>query len=334
MYKRWALGSITVVFAVALGLSGCGNSPIAVVNGVRITESEFNERLIRNAGRETLQDMINRQLVKQMAEEAKITVSDEDLNKEVEQIKAQIPPQEFQRVLTARNTTEEEWREALKLEMIRHKLERKDVKYADKDLKEFFERFKDRYAVPTLVSISEIVVGSKEDAEEVLAELKKDKGKFADLARTYSQAPYTRANGGKRPPDMPLERVTPEPVKDAVAEMSVGEISSPIAAVGQWYIIKLDDKKAARKADWEKDKDRVKADYEGQNATPISRLIEEYVRQADVQIVDPRFQDLKEQYTPVPEKQPQFGPQAPQSGGEQPSKETPAEPPAEGDDSQ
>jgi len=116
LYKRWLLGS--VILAVVVGIAGCGNSPVAVVNGVRITESEFNKRLVRNFGRDTLSDMIDRQLIKQMAEEEGLTVSEEDLNKEIEETKKQFPTeQDFIRWLASRNMSEEEWREALKMAM-------------------------------------------------------------------------------------------------------------------------------------------------------------------------------------------------------------------------
>jgi len=316
-----------------MGLGGCGNSPVAIVNGVRITEGEFEKRLVRSYGRDTLREMIDRQLIKQMADEAGITVTEEELQKEIEATKKQFPsPEQFQRWLDSTDMTEDEWGEALKMAMVTRKLALKDVKYDDAALKAFFEQHKDRYALPVRVSISEIVVGSEKDAEDVLAQLKKEPDKFADLARLYSQAPYTRARGGKRPEDMPLERITPEAMRKAAAELEIGKISVPMAAEGQWYIIKVDQRKPAREASWEQDKDRVKRDYEATSATPLGQLLQDAMNNADVQIVDPQFQELNEIYTPVPEKMPEFGPQGPQ--GERAPEQKPAEgtqPPAEGE---
>ncbi len=322
MYKQ-RLAAIIIV-GVVIGLAGCSNSPVAIVNGVRITQGEFNSRLVQNYGRDTLREMIDRQLIKQMADEAGITVTDEELDKEVEQTKAQFPsPEQFQRWLESRDMNEDEWREALKIAIVARKLALKDVKYDEAELKAFFEQHKDRYALPTRVSISEIVVGTKKEAEEVLAQLKKEPAKFADLARVYSQAPYTRARGGKRPENMPLERVTPEAIRKAAAELAIGQISAPIAGEGQWYIIKIDQRQPARKASWQKDKDRVKRDYEAANAKPLGQLLQDAVKKADVQIVDPRFQALNEIYTPVPEKIPTFGPHGPE--GEKGAQKKPAE---------
>jgi len=320
LYKRWLLGS--VILAVVVGIAGCGNSPVAVVNGVRITESEFNKRLVRNFGRDTLSDMIDRQLIKQMAEEEGLTVSEEDLNKEIEETKKQFPTeQDFIRWLASRNMSEEEWREALKMAMLTRELALKDVKYAEKDLKAFFNEHKDRYAVPTLVSLSEIVVASSKDAQEVLAEIKKGEASFGDLARVYSLAPYTKARGGKRREDTPLERVMPQPIRVAANKLAVGEVSDPIPAEGQWYIVKLDDRKPAREAGWEKDKDRVKRDYEGAHAKPLRSLLDDAIEKSNVQIVDPRFQELNEIYMPVPTDMPEFGPAG---AKKEPAEEAPA----------
>jgi len=117
---------------------------VAIVNGERLTEREFNERLVHNAGRETLQDMIDRQLLRQLAEDAGITVSEEELNKEAEETKKQFPsPDEFERLLKQRNMTKEEWRDALWMAMMVRELQLKDVKYTDAELKKFYEEYRD-----------------------------------------------------------------------------------------------------------------------------------------------------------------------------------------------
>jgi len=307
-------------------MGGCGNSPVALVNGVRITEAEFNRRLVRVAGRDTLTDMINRQLIKQMADREGITVSEEELAKQVEQEKARYPSEErFSRFLASVDMAEQEWRESLKMQLVVKKLALKDVKHTDKDLKDFFEQYQDRFALPTRVSLSEIVVASKQDAEEVLAELNKGESSFADLARVYSLSTYTSRLGGKRPEGIPLERVTPEAIRAAAARLPVEQVSDPIFAADQWYIIRVDARDLAREADWEKDKENVKAAYEAFNAKPLPELLKEAIHQAQVQILDPRFHDIAELYTPMPSKMPEFGPEGatPETG------ETPQEQPAQ-----
>lgn len=114
----------------------------------------------------------------------------------------------------------------------------------------------------------------------------------------------------------------PEPIRVVAKKLAVGKVSDPIPAEGQWYVIKLDDRKPAREATWEKDKDRVKRDYEGAHAKPLRRLLDEAIKKSNVQIVDPRFQELNEMYTPVPTDMPEFGPagaekQAPANAAEE-----------------
>ena len=62
---------VLAVAALAL-VPGCGNSPVAIVNNVRITQSQFNERMVAAVGRDILKDMVDRELIRQAAEQAGI----------------------------------------------------------------------------------------------------------------------------------------------------------------------------------------------------------------------------------------------------------------------
>jgi foldase protein PrsA len=306
LYTRWLLGSLVVAAAVCL--AGCGNSPVAVVNGVRITEAEFNERLVQQHGQTVLSKMISRQLIMQMATRLSIEVPEEEISKRLEEFKKlHGSDEEFNRRLAAEGLSEEQLREEWRFEWILHRLMVRDVKYEEKELKKYFEENKDKFGEPIRVSLSEIVVASKADAEEVLAELKKGEASFADLARAYSLSPYGKREGGKQGEDIPLTAIRVEAVRKAAATVPVGKVSAPIPLEGQWYLIKVDDRKPARAPSWDKDKEAVKRRYEDAHAKTQEAVFREALKDSKVQIVDPRFQELNEIYTPLPEKMPEFG---------------------------
>lgn len=306
MYTRWLAASLTI--AAALCIAGCGSSPMAVVNGVRITESEFNERLVQQHGQEVLGEMIYRELMKQRAEQLKVTVPEEEVNKLFEEAKKQAGSDEsFNRALAAGNLSQDDYREQIRFRLTLDRLAVRDVKYTEEDLKKYFEENRDNFGEPVRVSLSEIVVASKQDAEEVLAELKKGEASFGDLARVYSLSQYDKKEGGKRGEDIPLPAIRVEAIQKAAATVPVGKASKPIPVQGQWYLIKVDGRKPARAPSWEKDKEAVKRRYEGEHAKTGDALFREALKDAKVQIVDPRFQELNEVYTPLPDNLPEFG---------------------------
>ena len=173
-----------VAIALVTLFIGCTNSPVAIVNDVRITEAEFNKRMVSAVGAEILKDMIDRQLLQQAAEAAGVTVDETEFQQEVERAKQGFPSEEaFQQFLTSRGMVPEDWLGEVRMALVARELTLKDVTVTDEALKAFFAEHKDRYNLPVRVSISEIIVATKADADEVLAQLKENPDKVADLAR-------------------------------------------------------------------------------------------------------------------------------------------------------
>ena len=329
MTYRYVSYAVIVLAMVAM-LAGCGNSPVAVVDGVKITEKGFTDRLVSTFGRDMLRDMIDRELIRQAAADAGIEITEEQLDQEIEEAKTQFESEEqFNQWLASRNLTQEQWRDHVRMMLLTRELALKDVQYTDENLKQFFEENSEGFARPALVSLSEIVVNSEEDAREVLAELEKEETSFGDLARRYSLSPTTKDRGGERP-EMPIEQIPIEGIKRAAETLPIGDASEPIPAEGQWFIIMVRDRKPAREGSWEEDYELIKEQYELANARPLQDILQEQIRTSNITIVDPRFQDLNETYTAVPSEIPQFGAQGPASvgaGGEAPAN-APANAPA------
>lgn len=84
-----------------------------------------------------------------------------------------------------------------------------------------------------------VKAAARKKAEDLLAQVKADPGKFADLAKANSQDPATAADGGK------LDFVTKDglfaaPFEDALFKMQKGEIVGPVETEFGYHIIKLD----------------------------------------------------------------------------------------------
>lgn len=74
-------------------------------------------------------------------------------------------------------------------------------------------------------------------AEEIYSQLKRNPGKFAELAKQYSQDPGSAANGG----DLGFfsRGSMVKPFDDAVFQMKVGDISAPVESQYGFHVIRL-----------------------------------------------------------------------------------------------
>ncbi|MFO7947406.1 MAG: peptidyl-prolyl cis-trans isomerase [Armatimonadota bacterium] len=317
----WKLCTFFALIVVALSIvTGCSKQPVAVVNGQKITEQDLSERLKENYGEQVLGDMIFRAMVDGAFEKAGLEITEEELNLAIEQDKQQAPNEEmWQQMLASRGMTPEEYREEKKFRMKVEKLTEDETDVTDEQLKEFFEENRSRFQQPEMVEISEIIVSSDDEAQKIYSQLQENADLFGDLARQHSLSPQSREQGGKRG-NLPLDRLTPVALQSVVADMSVGDISSPEEISGNWYIIRLDGHTQAKQPTFDEVKDTVKQAYAMQNRKSQDELLDELRRESQVTIIDPEYQRLSEFFGPQePESMPSFGTgeQAPEAGADQ-----------------
>ena len=333
MHKVWRADvAVRTVFVglAALALAsfwGCTTQPVAIVNGNKITKQEYYDRLEQAGGERVLADLIARRLLTDAFNKSGLKISDQEVADETAKLKKQAPDEaSWQAYLKQQGMTDVEFKDFVTFNLQVKKLAEKDVKYTDADLTKFFNDHKEQFARPATVVLSEIVLGDQGKAAEVRKQLDDPKASFATLARQYSVSSYTRERGGRRPEE-PLAGLMPEALRAAVAGMQVGQISQPIQADKQWYIVKLDEKHAAEAPDYAKIKDKVQEAYMYTNAKQVQDIIEGLRKEAKVQILVPKFADMQKMFGPQ-QALPTFGTES--KGGKAGVNGAPPAPGAEG----
>lgn len=141
---------------------------------------------------------------------------------------------------------------------------------SDAETKAWYESHKDRYQQAEERRASHILItanGSASDAdkakarakaEEILKDVQKAPGKFAELAKQHSQDPGSGANGG----DLGFfgRGMMVKPFEEAVFSMKEGQISGLVQSDFGLHIIKVTGIKSAK----QKSLDEVKAEIEGE----------------------------------------------------------------------
>ena len=107
---------------------------------------------------------------------------------------------------------------------------------SDDVLKQEYEALKQRVGNKEY-KLSHILVETQDEANKVIAELKK--GKFAKVAKAHSKDPGSADKGGDLGWAVPSNFV--QPFGEAVLKLTKGQLSAPVQTQYGWHVIKLED---------------------------------------------------------------------------------------------
>lgn len=172
----------------------------------------------------------------------------------------------------------------------------KDVTVTDEEVKKHFDQNQSAYAEPEEVRARHILLRLeknapadeekkvKEKIEEIRKEVAAPNADFAALSKKYSQD-TTSQNGG----DLGFFKkgvMVPE-FEQAAFALKPGEISQPVKTAFGYHILKVEEKKAATPADFDKSKEKIKQELMNGKKDQILRAkLEELRQKAKVQIVE------------------------------------------------
>jgi len=117
---------------------------VAVVNGTRISKNVWNDRLQKAYGSAVASQLIEDQIIKSEAKKADVSVSKEDIDKEVDRIVESIGGEElFNSALEANNITLAELKDQIEVDLLSTAILKPTLEYTEEDVKEFFNQYSD-----------------------------------------------------------------------------------------------------------------------------------------------------------------------------------------------
>lgn len=192
------------------------------------------------------EDVINffveQELVKKAAEEKGVTVSDDDINAEVDQMKANYESDEaWQTALQEAGYTEDDYRENVRTGMLQNALQEKIIEentaeLTDEDLLEEASQYAPYFDGAKKSSHILFNADDEKTAQEVLDRINNGEIEFADAAKEYSQDTGSAENGGDVGWDMLNTFVTE--YTDAVDGLNEGETSGLVKSDYGIHIIR------------------------------------------------------------------------------------------------
>jgi len=173
------------------------------------------------------------------AEKEGITISEEELNTELDNFKSYMDTEEqYKQFLEGYGMSEEYLKESLKKEyLINHYLATKieNLQPTDEELQTLFNDLK----MNESVRASHILVETEEAAKDVIDRINKGES-FEELAKELSKDTGSVANGG----DLDYFGYTDmvQPFSEVAFSMEIGEVSEPVKSDYGYHVIKVTDK--------------------------------------------------------------------------------------------
>jgi len=251
------------------------NAIVAIVNDEVITLNEVNREalpLIREAGKKApldeaarsqllkaaVEGAVEKKLTDQKIKELNIKVTEEEIRQSIEDVKRQnnMPSQEaLVSALASQGIPFDQYRTQLKEQLEKLKLlsmeVRSKIQVSETEMREFYEANRAKYTEDESYRARHIFFKTNEKSGEeeikismknalmVLAEAKSGKD-FIELAKTYSEDPAARKDGG----DLGIFKkgdMQPE-LESAIVAMKPGEVSELVYTPVGFHIIKLEER--------------------------------------------------------------------------------------------
>lgn len=285
--KKIVIGMASL-FSV-ISLAGCSSSKdIVSMKGSTITVEDFyNKAKTQSANQQIIRDMT---IYKVFTDKYGDKVSDKKVNAEFKKQKESLGDN-FATALSSAGYTETTFKEYLKNNLALTAGLKANIKITDADLKTAWESFHPE------VTASIIKVDSEDTAKEVLASVKADASKFADVAKEKSTDTATKSDGGKIKFDSTSTTV-PAEVKAAAWDLADGEVAAEVITSTDastystsYYILKMD-KSSKKGNDMKKYKDTLKEIAEETKLadnTFVTEVISKELKAANVKIKDSAF---------------------------------------------
>ncbi len=213
-----------IFFALIL-IAGCNDGYVARVGSDKITEESFKNRMLdvptyyrgfletEGGRRQYLEGIVNEGILVELAK-AKGIHRRPEVRDRIKALEDQIL-----------------------LEQVVEELKKGPLKVEETEIEEYYEKNRDFYLHPPRVRVSHILVPSRDEARNVLAQIKDGKS-FSKLASEYSIDRNTAKKGG----DVDyFERgdMVPEFEEAAFNLQNTGDISPVVKTPFGWHIIKL-----------------------------------------------------------------------------------------------
>jgi peptidyl-prolyl cis-trans isomerase SurA len=236
-------------------------------------ESSEGKKQWEETKHKALDQMIDGKLVQQQAVELKLSVTPDEVDRAVQQVKEQnhLDDATFRQALSQQGFTMEGYRKTLKRQILEMKVVntavRSRVTVSDDEVKTYYKQNEklvegDRQShlrqilVAVPAGASDADVATKKRVADKVVELARGGTSFTELAKQYSDDEGTKSSGG----DLGWvgKGVLVDALDEAMAAMEPGDVRGPIRTERGWVILQMVERKSGDVKPYEEIKEQLR----------------------------------------------------------------------------
>ncbi len=293
---RVLVGIIIILLSIILigslwGYKMLSNSTVVIVQGEKITQSEFSEKLKSLYGKEVLNEMINQRVIKIAAEKYKITASQKEIDKEYNELRDVYETEEdFNSFLKEQmGWTKEQLLDYIEYYILWEEIATKDVNVSEEQIEKYYEDNSELFAEPEKVHIEQIIVATEEEAKQVMEEIKNGSD-FNTLAKEWSIDILTASKGGALGL-VSINDTSVDPyVMNTALSLELNEIEMTSITEG-FAVIRVTENIKSIQYSLEESRERIRREIALNQIDSLPEVLEQLKTEFDVQILDPTLRE-------------------------------------------
>jgi foldase protein PrsA len=225
---------------------------VASVGKSEITRQEWLIELETRYGRDVLKNMIDQEVINELADKYNIKVSEQDVDREFRMLQTT-----YRSSSENNQTNKKEWKEHIRNSLLQEEILTKDVVVSEKEMKSYYEKNQELYTVPNAYHLSHIIVKTEKEANQTIKELTQGSS-FSTLAMERSIEDFSANEGGNIGFIVEEEKHYPDEYLHAAKKLKEGEWSNPLKVDQGYAIIKLEGKVKGKKYNFDDVKQHIR----------------------------------------------------------------------------
>jgi peptidyl-prolyl cis-trans isomerase C len=231
---------------------------VSTVNDEKITMDEIKNRMTLNYFAKTLDEAIGDKLIIQEAKKRNISVSKDELNKAINQIKQRFTKEDdFKKELKRIGISEKNYYSMIENNLLIEKaiITILNINPTDEDAKKYYDSNPSQFDIPEALKIRQIYVNTEQEAKDILIAL--DAGaSFERLAEIKSADERLRQSKG----DIGFiskGMLLPD-IENEIFLTPIGKYTKPVKTGNGYSIFKVEEKREQNKLKFEDVKEKIK----------------------------------------------------------------------------
>ncbi|MGE7879959.1 peptidyl-prolyl cis-trans isomerase [Peribacillus muralis] len=242
---------IFVIKPLIFSKSVIGEETAAKVGSKDISREAWINELEKRYGEDVLEEMVDKEVVKQAAEKYKVKISDKEIDRELKMMKTM-----YGAAGQTLNKSSDQLKQEVQSSLLLEKLLTKDVSVSGAVMEKYYEENKDVYRIPTTYHISHITITTKKQAERIRQELEKGVS-FEVLAMEKSQDEFTANQGGDMGYISQDNEQVPKEYIEAAEKLQANKWSEAVKTEDGWAVLYLHEKIKGKQYNYEEVKDKI-----------------------------------------------------------------------------